>query len=310
MSSKVKRSPEFSRLLLPGNITPVTEAPIYARASGYIVKRLVDIGDRVQAQQLMAVIEAPDLDQQVAQGRSQVSQARQQLGQTQAALEQTQAQLELARVTWDRYRTLVKHGAVAKQDADTQKANYDTAGANVNSSKANVRAGEDNVKAAQANLERLISLQSYKEIRAPFAGVVTVRNVDVGTYISTAAANPAATTYASSQQLGSNAAAPQNGEMFRVAQIDRLRILINVPQTDSTGVHIGQDADVLVAEYVGRRFRAWSPAPPVRSIPPPERSSPKCRWIIMRILCCRACMPKCSSAARAPTRRSSSQETA
>ena len=252
--AKVKHSPEFSRLLLPGNITPITEAPIYARASGYIVKRFVDIGDRVRAQQLMAVIEAPELDEQVAQGRSQVAQARQQLGQTQAALEQSQAQLELARVTWDRYRTLVQDGAVSKQDADTQKANYDTAGATVNSSKANVRAAEDNVKAAQANLERLISLQSYKDIRAPFSGVVTVRNVDLGSYISTSGGQSGATTYASSQQLGSTSSAAQNGEMFRVAQIDRLRILINVPQTDAPAVHVGQQADVLVAEYAGRRF--------------------------------------------------------
>ena len=252
---QVKRSPEFSRLLLPGDITPVTEAPIYARASGYIIKRFVDIGDRVQAQQLMAVIEAPDLDQQVSQGRSQVAQAQQQLGQTQAALEQTQAQLELARVTWDRYRTLVTDGAVSKQDADTQKANFDTGVANVNSSKANVRAAEDNVRAAQANLDRLISLQSYKDVRAPFAGVVTVRNVDVGTYISTSGGQSGSTTYGASQSLGSTAAASsQNGEMFRVAQIDRLRILINVPQTDAPSVHVGQNADVLVAEYVGRRF--------------------------------------------------------
>ncbi len=252
--AKVKHSPEFSRLLLPGNITPVTEAPIYARASGYISKRLVDIGDHVQARQLMAVIEAPELDQQVAQGQSQVAQARQQLGQTQAALEQSQAQLELARVTWDRYRTLVQDGAVSKQDADTQKANYDAAGATVNSSKANVRAAEDNIKAAQANLERLVSLASYKEVRAPFAGVVTARNVDLGTYISTSGGQSGATTYASSQQLGSASSSQQNGEMFRVAQIDRLRILINVPQTDAPAVHLGQKADVLVAEYSGRRF--------------------------------------------------------
>ncbi len=251
---KVKRSPEFSRLLLPGSITPVTEAPIYARATGYIVKRFVDIGDHVQAHQLMAVIDAPELDQQVAQGRSQVAQARQQLGQTQAALQQSEAQLELARVTWDRYRTLVQDGAVSKQDADNQKANYDTAGAVVNSSRANIRAAEDNVKSAQANLARLISLASYKEVRAPFAGVVTVRNVDLGSYISTSGGQSGATTYASSQQLGANAASPQNGEMFRVAQIERLRILINVPQTDATSVRVGQPSDVLVAEYNGRRF--------------------------------------------------------
>ncbi len=250
----VKRSPRITRLLLPGNITPITEAPIYARASGYITKRFVDIGDRVRANQLMAVIEAPDLDQQVSQGRSQLSQARQQLGQSEAALQQSQAQLELAKVTWDRYAILVQHGAVARQDADIQKAGYDTAGATVSSSKANVRAAEDNVKSAQANLDRLISLQSYEQIRAPFAGIVTVRNVDLGTYISTTGGQSGSTTYNTSQQVGSNATAPQNGEMFRVAQIGRLRILINVPQTDAPSVHVGMEADVLVAEFLGRRF--------------------------------------------------------
>ena len=252
--AKVRRSPQTSRLLLPGNITPITEAPIYARAAGYISKRFVDIGDHVKANQLLALIEAPDLDQQVAQGRSQVAQARQQLGQSEASLQQNEAQLELARVTWDRYRTLVQHGAVSKQDADTQKANFDTSSANVTAAKANVRAAEDNVRAAQANLERLIALQSYKEVRAPFAGVVTVRNVDLGTYISTSGGQSGSTTYASSQQVGSNATAPQNGEMFRIAQIGRLRILINVPQTDAINVHVGQKADVLVGERNGPHF--------------------------------------------------------
>ncbi len=252
--AKVKRSPQTTRLLLPGNITPITEAPIYARASGYIVKRYADIGDHLRANQLMAVLEAPDLDQQVAQGRSQLSQARQQLGQAEAALQQSEAQLELAKVTWNRYAILVQHGAVAKQDADTQKANYDAAGATVSSSKANVRAAEDNVKSAQANLDRLIALQSYEQIRSPFAGVVTVRNVDLGTYISSSGGQSGSTTYNSSQQVGSNATAPQNGEMFRVAQIQRLRILINVPQTDAPSVHVGQQADVLVAEFQGRKF--------------------------------------------------------
>ena len=251
---QVKRSPQTTRLLLPGNITPITEAPIYARASGYIVKRYVDIGDHVRANQLMAVLEAPDLDQQVAQGRSQVSQARQQLGQSEASLQQSEAQLELAKVTWNRYAILVQHGAVAKQDADTQKANYDSAGATVSSSKANVRAAEDNVKSAQANLERLIALQSYEQIRAPFAGIVTVRNVDLGTYISSSGGQSGSTTYNSSQQVGSNATAPQNGEMFRIAQIQRLRILINVPQTDAASVHVGQQADVLIPEFLTRKF--------------------------------------------------------
>ncbi len=251
---QVKRSPDITRLLLPGTITPLIEAPLYARASGYIVKRYVDIGDRVRPNQLMAVIEAPDLDQQVAQGRAALSQARQQLGQAQATLEQSEAQLALAKVTWDRYAVLVTKGAVARQDADQQKANYDSTGAVVDSNKANVRAAQDNVQAAQANLDRLIALQSYKEIRAPFAGVVTARNVDVGSYVSTAGGQSGATTYAAAQSLGNSSGSTSNGALFTVADISRLRILLEVPQSDAPSVQVGQAADLLVGEYRGRRF--------------------------------------------------------
>jgi multidrug efflux pump subunit AcrA (membrane-fusion protein) len=252
---KVKRSPDITRLLLPGTITPLIEAPLYARASGYIVKRYVDIGDRVRPNQLMAVIEAPDLDQQVAQGRAALSQARQQLGQAQATLEQSQAQLALAKVTWDRYAVLVTKGAVARQDADQQKANYDSTGAVVDSNKANIRAAQDNVQAAQANLDRLIALQSYKEIRAPFAGVVTARNIDVGSYVSTTGGQSGSTTYAAAQSLGATSTNTSNGALFTVADISRLRILLEVPQSDAPSVQVGQEADLLVGEYRGKRFQ-------------------------------------------------------
>jgi multidrug efflux pump subunit AcrA (membrane-fusion protein) len=251
---KVKRSPFVSQLLLPGNITPLIEAPIYARASGYVIKRYVDIGDKVAANQLMATIDAPDLDQQVAQGRAALSQARQQLGQAQATLEQSEAQLELAKVTWDRYRTLVTKGAVSRQDADQQKSNYDTAGAVVNANKANVRASQDNVQAAQANLDRLISLQSFKELRAPFAGVVTQRNIDVGSYVATNGSQSGTTSYSASLSLGSNGSAGQNSNLFSVAQINVLRILIQVPQTDAPNIRVGEKADVFVQEYRNRTF--------------------------------------------------------
>jgi multidrug efflux pump subunit AcrA (membrane-fusion protein) len=251
---KVKRSPFVSHLLLPGDITPLIEAPLYARASGYIVKRYVDIGDRVSANQLMATIDAPDLDQQVAQGRAALSQARQQLGQSQATLEQSQAQLELAKVTWDRYASLVTKGAVSRQDADQQKSNYETAAAVVNANKANVRASQDNVEAAQANLDRLISLQSFKEIRAPFAGVVTQRNVDVGSYVATNGSQSGTTSYSASLSLGSNGSAGQNSNLFSVAQIKTLRILIQVPQNDAPNIRVGQPADVYVQEFRNRSF--------------------------------------------------------
>ena len=251
---KVKRSPFVSKLLLPGNITPLIEAPIFARASGYVVKRSVDIGDHVSANQLMATIDAPDLDQQVAQGRAALSQARQQLGQAEATLEQSQAQLELARVTWDRYRILVTKGAVSKQDADQQKSTFDTSGAVVNANKANIRAAQDNVQAAQANVDRLISLQSFKELRAPFAGVVTQRNVDVGSYVSTNGSQSGTTSYSASLSLGSNGSTGQNSNLFSVAQINVLRILIQVPQSDAPSIRVGQPAEVFVQEFRNRSF--------------------------------------------------------
>ncbi len=253
---EVKRSDPVTQLLLPGNITPLTEASIYARASGYLTKRLVDIGDRVRRNQLMAVIEAPDLDQQVAQGRAAVSQAEQQLAQAQSTLEQARANLELARVTWDRYKILVERGAIARQDADTQYATYKTSQATVAADEANVRAASDNVRASRANLERLIALQSFEQVRAPFDGIVTARSVDVGAFISgqggstggglgtSAAANTAGA------QSGGN-----GGELFRVAQIDRLRILIDLPQTETPDIHVGQLANVIVQEYPNHPFR-------------------------------------------------------
>lgn len=250
---KVKRSPAVSQILLPGSITPLIEAPIYARATGYVIHRYVDIGDRVKQNELLATIDAPDLDQQVAQGRAALSQAKQQLSQAEASLVQSKAQLSLAKVTWDRYAALVTRGAVARQDADQQKSNYETADAVVRAQEANVRAAQDNVNAVQANFDRLQTLQSYKEVRSPFAGVVTIRNIDVGTYISTTGGFSGSTTYSDTTSLGSNST-PQNAEMFRVAQIGRLRILITVPQTDASGIRAGRNADVLLQEYPGRRF--------------------------------------------------------
>jgi multidrug efflux pump subunit AcrA (membrane-fusion protein) len=247
---EVKRSDPVAQLLLPGNITPLTEASIYARATGYLTRRLVDIGDRVQHNQLMAVIEAPDLDQQVAQARAGVSQAEQQLAQAQSTLEQAHANLELARVTWDRYKILVERGAIARQDADTQYATYKTSQATVSADEANVRAAAENVRASGANLERVMALQSFEQVRAPFDGIVTARNVDVGAFISSQGGSTGG-------GLGTSAAGVSSGnagELFRVAQIDRLRILIDLPQTETPDVQVGQSAGVLVQQYPNRQF--------------------------------------------------------
>src|ERR1700688_2615574 len=235
--AKVKRAPSRSEVLLPGNITPITEAYVYARAAGYLKRRYVDIGDRVRAGQLLADIEAPDLDQQVSQARAALAQAQGQLGQSQALLEQLTATRDLAVITWQRYKILTADGAVSRQDGDNQSTASKTAEANVTAQQKTVRAMEEFVHASQATLDRLLALQGYETITAPFEGVITARNVDVGALIS-----------ATGSTLGparSNAAGPSDvpsgGEIFRLAEIGELRVLAEVPHTNSPGIRVGQN---------------------------------------------------------------------
>ena len=246
----VKRAASSTQLMLPGNITPITEAYIYARAAGYLKQRYVDIGDRVQAGQKLADIEAPDLDQQVSQARAALAQAQGQLGQSQAALDQLTATRDLAEVTWQRYQVLTAAGAVSRQDGDNQSTAAKTSAANVIAQQKTVRAMEEYVHASQATLDRLLALQGYERITAPFAGFITARNVDVGALISA--------TGSSLGPIRSNTAAPSDvpsgGEMFRLAEIGKLRILIAVPQTNAPGVRVGQAATVTVQQIPNLSF--------------------------------------------------------
>jgi multidrug efflux pump subunit AcrA (membrane-fusion protein) len=249
-SAAVKRAPASIQLLLPGNITPITEAYIFARAAGYLKQRYVDIGDRVSAGQKLADIEAPDLDLQVSQSRAALAQAQGQLGQAQATLDQLIATRDLAELTWERYKVLTAKGAVSRQDGDNQSTAAKTSEANVAAQQKTVRASEEYVRASQATLERLITLQHYERITAPFGGVITARNVDVGALIS-----------ATGSSLGparSNAAGPSDvpsgGEIFRLAEIGRLRILVAVPQTNSPDVEVGQTATVSVQQIPNLSF--------------------------------------------------------
>jgi multidrug efflux pump subunit AcrA (membrane-fusion protein) len=262
----VQRSKDQAGLVVPGTTIPLTEAYVYARANGYLKKRLVDIGDHVKKDQLLAVIDAPDLDAQVEQARQQVLQAQRQL-------DQQKSQLALADVTVQRYRVLVVKGVLSRQQGDQQEATYASA-------VANVAAAQRNVEAYQANLQHQISLQSYEYVRAPFAGVVTQRNVDVGALISAAGASSGAisgpapqgqtsTSGGTSQAAQSNnsgssggtssaatsAQSPgQGGPLFAVAQVERLRILVSVPEGYATGVHVGTRAQLAFQEYSGVPF--------------------------------------------------------
>ena len=261
-AAKVLPAKSQSGLVVPGTMIPLTQAYIYARASGYLQKRFVDIGDHVIKNQLLALIEVPDLDAQVAQARQQVFQAEQQL-------DQQKSQLALATVTVDRYRVLVKKGVFSRQDGDTQEANFA-------SQVANVAAAQRNVDAYKANLAHEIALQSYEQVRAPFTGVITERNVDVGALISGGASSGMQTAPAPQGQVSSaggtaqagetnssgssgttsaaatSAQSPgQSGPLFGIAQVQRLRILVSVPEGYATAVHVGLTAPIAVQEYPG-----------------------------------------------------------
>jgi RND family efflux transporter MFP subunit len=230
---KVERSAAKSELVLPGNIEALTEAPVLARASGYLKQRYADIGDRVTAGQTLAEIEAPELEREIQQARAAADQAASAEQQAEAALKQGQTNEELARVTAERWRNLVEKGAVSKQENDVYQAQWAAQQANVEALQKAIAAAKGNMGAAQANLERLNTMQDYLTVRAPFAGVITLRNVDVGALISE----------------GSTL-------LFRVAQAGRLRTYVNVPQAEAGSVRMGQAATITIANLAGVKFPA------------------------------------------------------
>ena len=250
----VRRAPATSELTVPGTTLAYTEAYLYARSSGYVSKRLVDIGDHVRQGQLLAVIDAPDLDQQVAQARSA-------LAQSQSNLAQLEAQRHLAELTWNRWKVLVARGVFSRQEGDQQEANYRVA-------EANVLAAQNTIQGNRENLNRLIVLQQYERVTAPFSGVITARNVDVGTLInaggsglgsSSPSSNPGPTTAAAqgnnqgaSGNLSSNVnpstGGAGGGEMFAIANVDRLRVLVSVPEAYTSAIRIGGRAALFFQE--------------------------------------------------------------
>jgi RND family efflux transporter MFP subunit len=218
-------------LVLPGNIQAVTEAPILARAEGYIVQRYVDIGDRVNTGQLLAEIEAPDLDQQVRQAQAAVEQAQADLERARAALEQGRANEALAKVNAERWDKLVKRGAVSQQENDQYQTQYQAQAANARALDRAVAAAQGSLGASRANVARLSELQGYLKVKAPFSGVVTQRNVDVGALVNTG-----------------------NTLLFRIAQTNLLRTFVNAPQANAPDVHVGQTADLSTVELPDRKF--------------------------------------------------------
>ncbi|MGJ5818258.1 efflux RND transporter periplasmic adaptor subunit [Paludibaculum fermentans] len=231
-TSLAKRGETAVDLELPGSIQAVTEAPILARADGYLKRRLVDIGDRVAAGQLLAEIEAPELDNQVQQAKASLQQSYAALEQATASLEQSRANEQLARITAQRWSNLLGKGAVSRQDNDNYQAQFQAQSAFARAQERAVAAARSNIEAAKANLDRLNQVQGYRLVRAPFAGMITLRNVDVGALISTG------------QTL-----------IYRVAQMATLRTFVNVPQAYADVIKPGVEAEVAVVDLPGRIFR-------------------------------------------------------
>ena len=181
----VKRAASSTQLTLPGNITPITEAYIFARAAGYLKRRYVDIGDRVHTGQKLADIEAPDLDQQVSQAEAALAQAQGQLGQAQATLEQLTATRDLAEITWQRYKILTAKGAVSRQDGDNQS----TAAKHRQSEcrcATKDRPRRPRSMFARARRRWIACVRCKVMSRSPLrlTAIITARNVDVGALIS------------------------------------------------------------------------------------------------------------------------------
>lgn len=194
-------------LLLPAEIRPWLEASIYARANGYLKTWIADIGTHVQAGQLLALIETPDLDQQLAQAKAELVLA--------------QANLNLAITTDERWKALLKTASVSEQDAAEKAAARQTAAASVEASRANVR--------------RLEELVSFQRVVAPFAGTITIRAVDVGDLI---------------------VAGSGGRELFHLAQTEKLRVYVRIPEPSALGIAPGQEASLTIPESPGRIFTA------------------------------------------------------
>jgi RND family efflux transporter MFP subunit len=222
---------------LPGDFQAIMESAIFARADGYLKSRLVDIGDHVKPGQLMAEIETPELDQQIGQARATLAQSQSALKEMQADIELARANLNLSRATLERWQHLADKGVVSKQDLDTRHADFGVKQAQADRAVAGLATGNETVRANDANLHRLEQMKVFARVTAPFDGVVTARNVDVGTLIN--AGNGGASR-----------------EMFRVARIQPLRVFVNVPQSFVEEIHGGQTAVLRVAERPGETFPA------------------------------------------------------
>ncbi|HWX28975.1 MAG TPA: efflux RND transporter periplasmic adaptor subunit [Steroidobacteraceae bacterium] len=216
----VEANPATVSVTLPGTTAAFAAANIYARATGYISKRNVDIGDRVKAGDLLAELAVPELDHQISQNEATLDQLK-------SSLQQARANRDLAQVTWDRNSPLVQKGWVTPQQGDTDRLNLQSRAAGVAVAEANVSAQENLLKVLQQN-------RDYASVVAPFDGVITQRNVDVGSLVQ---GNAASGTF-----------------MFEIMQDNVIRVWVYVPQDSAFGVAPGIDAVIRVPELPDREF--------------------------------------------------------
>ena len=193
-------------LQLPGQTTPYTDAPIFAQTSGYLKAWYFDIGAKVKAGDVLAEIDTPQVDQQLAQARAQLGVAK--------------AARDLAQVTYNRDQQLFKTNVIAAQDFDTVASNY--------------HGSEATVIADQANVNRLEALEAFKNVRAPFDGIVTARNIDIGAYVPSGSGT----------------------QLFRLARISPLRVYVDTPEAFAPLVHPGDEADLTLNQFPARKFAA------------------------------------------------------
>ncbi len=204
-----QRTAPAQEVVLPANVQAYMDAPIYARTNGYLRRWYADIGTHVKAGELLAEIETPEVNQQLRQARADLATA--------------QANVHLAQITAERYAGLLKTDSVSKQDADNAESDF--------------AAKKASVQSAEANAKRLEDLQSFQKIYAPFDGVITARNTDIGALIDSGSGGGPRT------------------ELFHIAQPGRLRVYVNVPEVYSQAAKPGLTADLTLSEFPGRRFQ-------------------------------------------------------
>jgi len=204
-----KRTTPTDEIILPGNVQPFITSPIYARTNGYLKKWYFDIGAHVKMGQLLAVIETPEVDQQLQQARSNLLTA--------------QANLDLAAITKTRYQGLLKSNAVSQQDVDNAVGTYN--------------ANAAIVEADKAAVQQYSALVSFEKVYAPFDGVITARNTDIGDLINSGSSSNVKT------------------DLFHIAQPGTLRVYVNVPEEYSRGIKVGMKADLSLAEFPDRKFQ-------------------------------------------------------